>query len=87
MMMHNRFGLHTITFTLVIIGGLNWGLRIWDWDIATWGLPSGLVNTIYALVALSAIYEVTTHGWRCRQCNPEGGKWEGHNHPHTPPTN
>lgn len=59
-----------VTFALLIIGGLNWGLTLFDYDIATWGLPSGLVETIYGLVALSALYEAFTHG-RCRDCVPE----------------
>jgi uncharacterized membrane protein YuzA (DUF378 family) len=66
--------LHTITFSLLVIGGLNWGLMLFGWDVATWGLPSGVVDTIYGLVALSAIYEACTHGWRCRHCNPGGSQ-------------
>lgn len=66
-----KFSLHIITFTLLVIGGLNWGLMLFDWDVATWGLPSGLVDTIYGLVALSAIYEAATHGTRCKQCRGE----------------
>ncbi len=62
---------HTIAFSLLVIGGLNWGLAIWGYDIATWGLPMGLVKVIYALVALSAIYEVATHGKRCKECRNE----------------
>jgi uncharacterized membrane protein YuzA (DUF378 family) len=62
---------HTIAFSLLVIGGVNWGLAIWNYDIATWGLPMGLVNVVYALVALSAIYEVATHGKRCKECRNE----------------
>lgn len=61
--------LHKITFILLVVGGLNWGLMLFGWDVASWGLPSGLVDTIYGLVALSAIYEAATHG-RCRECKP-----------------
>ncbi len=63
--------LHTIAFTLLVVGGINWGLTLFDADIATWGLPSGLMDTIYGLVALSAIYEACTHGRRCRECKNE----------------
>jgi uncharacterized protein len=63
--------LHTIAFSLLVIGGVNWGLVIWGYDLATWGLPSGLVDTIYGLVALSALYEVATHGSRCKECRNE----------------
>lgn len=71
-MMHKR-GLHSVAFILLIIGGLNWGLAIWSKDIGHWGLSGTLVNIIYALVALSALYEVFTHGGRCRDCKPDGG--------------
>jgi uncharacterized membrane protein YuzA (DUF378 family) len=77
--MHIR-GLHTVTFTLAMIGALNWGLYLFNWDVAEWGLPSGLVRTIYALVALSAIYEIASHGMRCKECRGEMGHI-GHNHP------
>ena len=70
MMGHNK-GLHMVTFTLLAVGGLNWGLVLFQMDIATWGLPSGLVDTIYGLVALSAVYEIFTHGWRCKECKNE----------------
>ena len=62
-------GLHMLTFILLVIGGLNWGLAIWGHDIATWGLNMTLVKVIYALVALSAIYEALTHGGRCKECS------------------
>lgn len=64
-------GLHMVAFILLVIGGLNWGLAIWGKDIAMWGLSMGVVKVIYALVALSAIYEVFTHGGRCKECKNE----------------
>ena len=72
-MMGHVKGLHMITFILLAIGGLNWGLAIWHMDIATWGLGDTLVKIIYALVALSALYEIFTHGWRCKECKNEMG--------------
>ena len=66
--MKKHMGLHMVTFILLVIGGLNWGLAIWAHDIATWGLNMTLVKVIYALVALSAIYEIFTHGSRCKEC-------------------
>jgi len=71
-MMHKNWGLHTLAFGLLIIGGLNWGLMLWNWDIATWGLSMSIVKIVYGLVALSALYELITHGWRCRECKPDG---------------
>ncbi|MEO8066034.1 MAG: DUF378 domain-containing protein [Candidatus Doudnabacteria bacterium] len=66
-----HMGLHMLSFILLIIGGLNWGLAIWHKDIANWGLSMGVVNVIYALVALSAVYEAATHGSRCKECKGE----------------
>ena len=66
--MGKHMGLHMVTFCLLVIGGLNWGLAIWHKDIATWGLGMSVVQVIYALVALSAIYEAVTHGHRCMEC-------------------
>ncbi len=61
-------GLHMVTFGLLVIGGLNWGLMLLGWDIATWGLPTMLTKVIYALVALSAIFEGVTHKNNCKHC-------------------
>ena len=69
--MKGNISLHTFTFTLLVIGGLNWGLMLWNIDIAQWGLSMTVVKVIYALVALSAIYEAATHGTRCKQCRGE----------------
>lgn len=60
-------GLHTIAFVLLIIGGLNWGLKLFGWDVGTF-LPDMLSNVIYALVALSALYEAFTHKDSCKHC-------------------
>ena len=64
--------IHKVTFVLLIIGGLNWGLEVVGLGLCNY-LPSGLATTIYALVALSAIYEVFSHKGLCRNCNPQGG--------------
>lgn len=66
-----KFSLHTVTFCLLVVGGLNWGLMLFGWDIGMWGLPMGVVKVVYALVALSAIYEAATHGKRCKECKGE----------------
>jgi len=64
--------MHMVAWVLVIVGGLNWGLMLFGWDIATWGLSSGVVDTVYGLVALSALWELFTHSKHCRMCNPTG---------------
>jgi len=73
MMGHNK-GLHMVSFILLVIGGLNWGLAIWNVDIAHWGVGMTVAKVVYALVALSALYEVFTHGQRCKECKPDGGQ-------------
>jgi uncharacterized membrane protein YuzA (DUF378 family) len=70
-MLGKHMGLHTVSFILLVIGGLNWGLAIWHKDIAMWGLSMGVVKVIYGLVAVSAIYEIATHGTRCKECKGE----------------
>ena len=64
--------IHTITFILLIIGGLNWGLEAADFGIGNY-LPSGLSMVIYILVGLSALYEVFNHKTLFRNCAPQGG--------------
>ncbi len=64
--------LHTASFVLLVVGGLNWLLAIGGWDIAGWmssGWWGSLVKLIYLLVGLSAIYEVSTHKARCKACD------------------
>jgi len=61
---------HIITFILLIIGGLNWGLvGLFDFDLVTAVLGNGSAETasssgtarvVYVLVALSALYQVST---------------------------
>lgn len=60
--------LHKISFILLVIGGLNWGLFLFQVDVGTF-LPSTLANIVYALVALSALYEVFGHKGMCKACS------------------
>ena len=68
-------------FTLLVIGGLNWGLvglggfMGSDWNVVhmilgNWATLEWLV---YVLVGLSAVYLISTHKKDCRYCNPGGG--------------
>lgn len=53
--------LNLITLVLTIVGGLNWGLvGIAQFDLvaAIFGDGSGLARTVYALVGLSALYQI-----------------------------
>ena len=63
--------IHKVTFILLVIGGLNWGLEALGFGIGSY-LPSGLAMTVYILVALSALYEIFAHKKLCRNCNPQG---------------
>lgn len=53
--------MNKIAWVLLIIGGLNWGLKVFGADIATWGLPDGLMTVVYALVGLSAVFMLFNH--------------------------
>jgi len=44
---------------LLIVGGLNWGLAIFDINLVPLIFRIGvLINIVYALVAISALYEL-----------------------------
>ena len=49
-----------IALILLIVGGLNWGLAIWDMNLVTsiFGTMTTVVNIVYALVGLSALYTI-----------------------------
>lgn len=64
--------IHKITFVLLIIGGLNWGLEAADFGLGNY-IPTGLATVIYVLVGLSALYEIFSHRKLCRNCTPQGG--------------
>jgi len=64
--------IHKVTFILLIIGGLNWGLEAMSVGIGNY-IPSWLAVTIYALVGLSALYEVFTHKKNCKSCTTSQG--------------
>lgn len=64
--------IHKITFTLLIIGGLNWGLEAAGFGLGNY-VPDQIAVAIYALVGLSAIYEIFCHKDLCRNCAPQGG--------------
>ena len=67
-----------MSFTLLVIGGLNWllvGLNpMWNVVHAILGSWMWLENLVYILVGLGAIYEVATHKKNCRQCGSGTGQ-------------
>lgn len=63
--------LHMVTFPLLVVGGLNWGLvGLFDLDVVmtVFGAWPSLVTLIYVLVGLSAVYEMATHKAQCKGC-------------------
>lgn len=47
-----------VAFWLTVIGGLNWGLVVFNWNLVEMlvGAWPTLVTTVYALVGISALY-------------------------------
>ncbi len=62
--------LHKVTFILLIVGGLAWGLEAIGYGLGSY-LPSTLMMVVYILVGLAAIYEIFAHKGLCRNCNPQ----------------
>lgn len=62
--------LHMVAVTLLVVGGLNWGL------VALMGFNlvetifggMGLTNIVYILVGVSAVYIAATHMGDCKAC-------------------
>lgn len=59
-----------VAFVLLVIGGLNWLLTAFDFNLVNMILGSWpmVERVVYILVGLSAVYEVVTHKAHCRQC-------------------
>jgi uncharacterized membrane protein YuzA (DUF378 family) len=74
--------LHVITFILVIVGGINWGLvglgslmgPDTDWNIVHMllGSMAQLESIVYVLVGLSAVVLIVTHKGSCSMCASKG---------------
>ena len=62
--------LHMITWILLVVGGLNWLLTAFNYNVVDliFGAGSTISMIIYVLVGLSAIYEVVVHRKNCRVC-------------------
>ena len=66
--------LHTIAFILLVVGGLNWLLTAFDYNVVhmllgQWEMVEKLV---YVLVGLSAIVEVANNKAVCKMCASSG---------------
>ena len=63
--------LHCVVFTLLVVGGLNWGLiGLFNFNLVTTVLGSvpSLENIVYILVGISAVYIAATHIKDCKGC-------------------
>ena len=68
--------LHMITFVLVMVGGVNWGLvGLGGFMNSDWNIVSMLLGSwpqvewlVYILVGLSAVSLIVTHKKDCRVC-------------------
>ena len=64
--------LHMITFLLVVVGALNWGLvGLFDYNLVTTLLGAWpmVERTVYILVGVSAVYILMTHKSTCKVCS------------------
>ena len=62
---------HIIAFILLVIGGLNWLLFAFGWNLVStiFGAGSTLSMAIYILIGLSAIWEAVMHTKQCKMCS------------------
>ncbi len=65
---------HMIAFILLVVGGLNWLLVAFGYNLvdSLFGAGSTLAMAVYVLVGLSAIEELVMHKKNCRCCNTGG---------------
>lgn len=62
--------LHMITFILLVVGGLNWGLSALGFNIVSmligdWPMVE---KVVYLLVGASAVFELVSHKKNCSMC-------------------
>ena len=66
--------LHMVAFILLVVGGLNWLLVAFGYNLVEMIFGGmGLTMIIYILVGLSAIFEVVMHKKQCKVCGSQGG--------------
>lgn len=63
--------LHMVAFTLLIVGGLNWGLvALFNFNLVNTVLGAWptVETLVYILVGVSAVYIAATHMQDCKVC-------------------
>lgn len=62
--------LHMVTFVLLLVGGLNWGLSALGLNVVEMVLGEGsmLTRIVYLLVGVSAVVVLLTHKNDCKVC-------------------
>lgn len=62
---------HIIAYTLLWVGGLNWGLiGLFNFNLVEMLFGTGmLANLVYILVGVSAVYTAMTHMKQCKVCS------------------
>lgn len=62
--------LHIIAFILLVVGGLNWALTAFGYNVVDMllGAESVAGKVVYVLVGLSAVYFAVTHKGDCKTC-------------------
>ncbi len=68
-----------LTFVLLVVGGLNWLLVAFGYNLvdSLLGEGSTLSMVVYILVGLSAVYEALTHKKNCKACSGGNGGMNG----------
>lgn len=61
---------HLVAWILLVVGGLNWGLTAFGYNVVEMVLGSWpmVVQLVYILVGASALYELFTHKANCKEC-------------------
>lgn len=73
----NAKWIHMISWILIIVGGLNWGLiGLGGFAGGNWNLINLILGTmpqlewlVYILVGLAAVYEAVKHKGNCKTCS------------------
>lgn len=63
--------LHMVTFSLAMVGAINWGLvGLMDFNLVSWllGVGTSSEKLVYILVGASAVYVFATHMGDCKVC-------------------